>query len=193
MEIRACKGRPRQTIIQRFLSYQEAKPSGCIEWTGHRFHFGHGCFTTGRIHLGETQTHRLSYMLHHGLMGIPEGKCITHNCDNPPCVNPDHLSLGTKTTNNYDIDTRKRRQYGEDRPAAKLTDNKVIEARHRYITGATSVALAKEYGVSQAAMYDALNYKTWKNAQASTCSSCRAGDRLGNACEHAREPAVPGK
>lgn len=161
MEIRACKGRPRQSIKARFKSYQKKQRNGCIEWTGHRFHFGHGSFSPGRKYLGEPQAHRLSYMLEHDLLGIPDRMCVTHECDNPPCVNPDHLKLGTQITNNADMDERDRRQRGEDRPAAKLTEETVREARELSFRGETSVALAKKYGVSQATMHSAIKGKTW--------------------------------
>jgi len=163
IEIRACKGRPRQSIRARFESYQKKQISGCIEWTGHRFHFGHGCFATGRKYLDEVQAHRLAYMLEHDIVCIPPERCVTHRCDNPPCVNPAHLLLGTVLTNNADIDIRGRRQIGEDRPASKLTEVSVTLARSLSAGGETSIALAKRFGVSQATMHSAITGKTWKH------------------------------
>lgn len=91
------------TLEQRFWSRVE-KGQECWEWTGARFHFGHGSISqNGR----NTAAHRVSWELHNG--PIPEGMHVLHTCDNPPCVNPAHLYLGTNADNIADRD-RQRRQ-----------------------------------------------------------------------------------
>ncbi len=84
------------TAIERFKSKINFTPSGCWEWTGHRTPQGYGRF----MMLGETLVHRVSYILYN--LPIPKSVCVLHKCDNPPCVNPDHLFLGTRDTNNKD-------------------------------------------------------------------------------------------
>lgn len=101
-----------------------------------------------------THAHRVSWMLVHG--DIPSGLEICHNCpggDNPSCVNPKHLYLGTHTQNMRDVIAKGQRAinvHGELHGMHKLTDAAIAEVRQRYAEGGvTQQVLADEYGVSQ--------------------------------------------
>ena len=71
--------------------------NGCWEWAKARDHGGYGRFYTGTVNVG---AHRMAWVLAVG--PIPNGLCVLHRCDNPPCVNPDHLFLGTIRDNVHD-------------------------------------------------------------------------------------------
>ena len=80
------------------------KSGDCWEWIAFRLKSGYGRFWyKGAPH----QAHRVSWMLHN-LSEIPKGQCVLHRCDNPPCVNPDHLFLGTDADNVRDRDQKGR-------------------------------------------------------------------------------------
>ena len=95
--------------------------------------------------------HRISYMLNRG--AIPSGLLVLHKCDNPPCVNPDHLFLGTHQDNATDRDSKGRMadMRGEKNPFSKLKDVDVcnIRAILKYVTRRGVITeLARIYDVS---------------------------------------------
>ena len=95
----ANKSREKKPIDERFWSFVEVSSNGCWEWSGSIDDKGYGRISSGR---GETlvKAHRLSWVVHFG--EIPESLHVCHACDNPRCVNPDHLLLGTQKANMID-------------------------------------------------------------------------------------------
>jgi hypothetical protein len=79
---------------------------GCWEWDAMRDRKGYGILMSGPKRL---RAHRISYEIHFG--PIPDGLFILHRCDNPPCVNPAHLFLGTLADNNRDKTAKGRHHY----------------------------------------------------------------------------------
>jgi len=122
-------------------------PAGCVEGKGARDKDGYvKAFCQGK----HTRAHRVAYCQAHGLsLEDIEGQLVLHSCDNPPCVNPAHLSDGTPADNTREMIERGRQSRGEDHANAKLSDDEVREIRRRYATGSVSQeALGVEYGVS---------------------------------------------
>jgi HNH endonuclease len=89
--------------LDSILSKTQLMPNGCMEWTGFRSQSGYGQAYNGRR---SEVAHRVVYKLAFG--EIPEGMQILHSCDNPPCVNPAHLSIGTPRENSLQAVKRRR-------------------------------------------------------------------------------------
>jgi hypothetical protein len=94
----------RLTLEERFWGrVNKAEPNDCWSWRGAKDGMGYG--TLGGDNT-ETPAHRVSWMIHFG--EIPKGMCVLHRCDNPSCVNPNHLFLGTRLDNARDRDAKER-------------------------------------------------------------------------------------
>ena len=114
----------------------------CIEWPGKRDKDGYGCLWLA----GERCAHRALYRLYCG--AIPAGMQVRHTCDNPPCVNPKHLVLGTIADNMKDR-TAGRHAIGAEAPNARLSMEMV-----RHIRGGMNVHSAwANFGISKSAYY----------------------------------------
>lgn len=89
---------------------------------------------------------------------------VLHKCDNPRCVNPEHLFLGTQGDNMIDKKNKGRSPKGEWHCAAKLTAQDVIAIRERYAEGNISQAkLAAEYNVSRGGIADIVKRRNWRH------------------------------
>lgn len=88
------------TRIARFWSYVKKSEDGCWIWMRAVTKFGYGSFTAPYLKRGVEHAHRVAWRLTYG--DIPAGKQILHHCDNPACVRPDHLFIGTPRDNVLD-------------------------------------------------------------------------------------------
>lgn len=147
--------------LEQFEAGYEIDPStGCWEWQKCKT-LGYGRLAvagTGK----KSRAHRQSHALHTG--PIPDGMLVCHACDNPSCVNPDHLFLGTQSDNMADMTAKGRQSRGEASGSAKLTKSDVLEIRdlalHKVFTQAAIGAL---YDIDQTAVSKIHSRKSWRH------------------------------
>lgn len=142
------------------------EPDECWPWMGNHLPRGYGLVSINRRRL---LAHRAAW---EGAFGsIPEGLQVLHSCDNPPCVNPAHLFLGTQADNIRDAQSKgrlvgniTRHLRGEKAGGAKLTESQVLEIRRRY-GGQRGEAprLALEFGVSSSTVKAICSGRTWSH------------------------------
>lgn len=132
-----------QRAIEQLVFYS---PDGCWYWLGYVANDGYA-----RYGYGHKVASRVSYQVFKG--PIPEGLCICHTCDNPLCVNPDHLWAGTRKENMVDM-------VKKGRNGIKLTKDDVLAIRASTLS---AVKLAGVYRVSSKNINYIRNRQTWKN------------------------------
>jgi hypothetical protein len=175
------KKTPRSLLIARRVD-NSGGPAACWPWTGSCTRHGYGKLSATEV------AHRVAWELTNG--PIPSGLCVLHRCDNPPCCNPAHLFLGTRSDNVADMVakgraavgdkagarkhpdcvprgnqhwTRRRPELmerGERHHKAKLTDQQVAEVKRRAGSGARQCDLAREYEASPACICNIISGKT---------------------------------
>lgn len=147
--------RPRKPLGERFWS-NVTKTKNCWIWKGYTHPTGYGAIHNGSSMIG---AHRLSYIINKGK--IPNGLCVLHHCDNPGCVNPNHLWLGTRGDNNTDRKNKNRSACGESNPKSKLQKNQVIRIFRSY--DKTDKELAEKYSVSQQTISCIRTGRSWSH------------------------------
>lgn len=160
-----------QTLLRsKLLDRVQATEAGCWEWQGGRFPDGYGSMKWNGKARG---THRLSFEAFKG--PIPDGMLVRHSCDNPPCINPDHLLVGTNKDNVADCISRGRRGdlSGENNGVSKLIDADILEIR---ASNEPTQILASKFGIDRTTIWGIRVGKTWKHVDLGV-SSIRAPGR----------------
>lgn len=136
-------------------------PSGCFVVTSHKPQKG-GYIQIHRQRNNKIKVIRLHRYVYEKISGpIPEGMLVKHNCDNPTCINPKHLELGTHADNMKDKIERGRVPKGENHWKAKLTDKAVRAIRRDKHT--PHKRLAYKYGVCCQHIGHVKAYRCWKH------------------------------
>lgn len=150
------------TYEERFWSWVR-KDANCWNWQASRDQDGYGVFSAEHDGVIYKRAHRYSYALRHG--SIPDDMQVLHSCDNPSCVRPDHLSLGTNAENMADKIAKGRANVraGEAHSFAKLTREQaasILQEPRPY------AQLAAEYGVARSTIGSIKQRVSWPELSA---------------------------
>lgn len=160
--------------LERFWTHvdQSGGAAACWPWTSARDKDGYGIFET------REKTVRATRYLMRSLGHDVSGRFVLHNCDNPSCMNPAHLRVGTARENSADMKARGRSLTGDRNPArqrpetrprgdshslARLTSQQVQTIRVEYANGTTQIALARRFGVGESTIGSVVRRETWRH------------------------------
>lgn len=150
-----------QTFIDRFnLKWKVDTHTGCWQWMAAKAGKGYGQMKLPKQRRQEF-AHRLAYIIHFG--EIPYGKYVCHHCDNPACVNPDHLFIGTSHDNHQDMKGKGRHLYGEKNAGAVLTDDAVRKIKRLLQDGMSQSEIGRMFGIHQVTVSKIKLGTRWKH------------------------------
>ena len=144
-------------ILLRLLRNISINLNGCWNWQGSKSVKGYGRIKFEGVYWS---THRLMAFLK--LSDLGEGSVVCHRCDNPSCINPDHLFVGTQLENILDRDLKGRRNQakGENQGSSKLTAAQVTSIR---LDTRKHSTIAAEYGITRAHVGNLKANRAWKH------------------------------
>ena len=145
-------------IVDRFMA-KVVKTEGCWNWTARKTPQGYGRISVGNVN---KLAHRVAFELMVGPIGELH---VLHRCDNPSCVNPAHLWLGTNAENVADKVAKGRvpSVVGAANPKSKLQDEDVLAIREAVARGIKQRDLAAQYGVTQTQICTIAHRKQWRH------------------------------
>lgn len=148
-----------ETRKRKFLDRVMPEPNtGCWFWLGASGSHGYGNVS---YQSKTTTAHRAAYLMFKG--EIPDGKLVCHRCDEPSCVNPDHLWLGNHNDNMQDMVGKNRQKKGENCSWAILTKKDVENIRSLRARGLTLDKIGEIYGTCRANVSKICLFQSWKD------------------------------
>lgn len=147
-----------KTSKERFMFYVKVQENGCWNWLGSTNNDGYGSF---QINKKRYRSHKASYLLFVG--EFDQSLYCLHKCDNPSCVNPDHLFLGTQKDNMQDAKRKGRNNKGRGVIFAKLNGDKIREIRKLLKQSMSQTDIAKIYGVKPNTISQIKTGHTWSH------------------------------
>lgn len=155
---------PLTSLQSRFLSKVDTSDS-CWLWTGTQNGRGYGQLSAGRNGGSPRRAHRVSYELF--VAPIPDGLEVCHRCDNPPCVNPDHLFLGTHRDNMADSAKKGRATgaAGERNRHARLTASDILAICRLHGNGVGQRELARRYRIASGHINSIVHRRSWSHVK----------------------------
>lgn len=179
------QGQHMKTLEERFWEkIKKAGSSECWEWVAYKDIGGYGIIAVNKI---TQKAHRVSWILHYG--EIPDGMFVLHKCDNPACVNPDHLFLGTQQENIQDMVNKKRHSRHESHRSAKLTRQDVkdiIELRRQKIS---MRKIADMYNITNCTVHSICQGIAWREVTENNVDDIK-NMHLGHKFDTAKLPQV---
>ena len=148
-----------EKLKNKFFSCVD-KTGDCWEWTAYKNRGGYG---TIRVGAKKQYAHRVSYYINTG--EDPGGKCVCHRCDNPACVNPDHLFLGTHKDNTLDMLQKNRQIKGEQQTTAKISETQVKAILTLVELGFTRKRVAEIFKIKVLTVYRIVKGRAWKHVK----------------------------
>lgn len=144
-------------VPERFWEKVDKRDVGdCWEWQGTLCSKGYGVIDIGgRQH----KAHRISYQLNIG--HLPDELFVCHHCDNPRCVNPNHLYAGTVHDNGRDMASRRRSMWGERNSHARITSEVALEILDRHREGESVPELMARFDVSRSLVRHLVSRRRW--------------------------------
>jgi len=147
--------------FERFHTKYIKQSNGCWEWSAARDKDGYGLYHVGKKQIQAHRFHAIAANID------IKGKHVCHACDNPCCVNPDHLFIGSAKDNNVDKVNKGRQSKGMKHGRSKLTDHAVREIKKEFLNPyhGQKIKLSKKYNISLTCLHRIAKNTAWTHIQ----------------------------